>query len=236
MYLKSLTTIFSAARSLFTNRRALLLIASTYVALLVAMYLFVSTREATIAQLILTFGVIVAAPALFFFLQTLSISYTNGPTARRLVTGTLKVIVVTLPLIALTFVAVYALSKFQSHPTIVATVRYLLLAVVAPLLAIHFSVASSAGLRALLKRLPQVITKTFAPQSLFIYALGFSFFAVVPYLLLSQNISIARPWLEFSELILRLGVSALLILLGWVTTVGAISLLDQRDFRAADYR
>ena len=229
MYLKSFTAIFSAARSLFTNRRALLLILSTYAALLVAVYLFVSTREATIAQLILTFAVIVAAPALFFLLQTLSLRYTHGPTGCRLATATLRVIVVTLPLIAVTFVAVYALSKFQSHPTIVTTVRYLLLAVVAPLLAIQLWVASTEGLRALVKRLPQVLTRTFAPQSLFIYALGFAIFAVVPYLMLRQNVSITHPWLELSVLVLRLGVSALLILLGWVTTVGAFSLVNQED-------
>ena len=229
MYLKSFATFWTAARSLLMNRRALLLILLTYAALLVAIWLFITTREATIAQLIMTFAVIVAAPALFFLLQALSVNYTSGATARRLATGTLKVIVVTLPVIAMTSVAVYGLSKFQSHPTIVTTVRYLLMAVVAPLLAIHFSVASSMGLRALLKRLPRVVTRTFAPQSLFIYALGFAIFAVAPYLLLRENITIERPWLEFSVLILRLGLSALLILLGWVTTVGAISLLDRTD-------
>jgi cytochrome bd-type quinol oxidase subunit 1 len=77
-------------------------------------------------------------------------------------------------------------------------------------------------------RVRNVLTRTFSPQSMFVYACGFLVFAVVPYLLLQKTISIERSWLEISVLIVRLAVSALLILLGWVTTVGALSILNAK--------
>lgn len=229
MYATSLKAILSATRSLFGNRRALALMLAAYAGLLVALYLFVSTREATIPQLALTFIVIVAAPALFFIWQAASISYANGPSRiRKLTIDGLKLIVVSLPVIALTLLALYGLNKIQSHPTAVTTVRYLLLAVIAPLFAIQLWIASSnSGLRSLIHSGRRLLRKTFAPQSLFVYAIGFLIFAIAPYFLLQKSFTITRPWLEFSFLVTRLAASALLIFLGWVTTVGAISILSR---------
>lgn len=226
--------MLSAARSLLRNRRALLLIITAYAGLLLAIYLFVSTREATISQLILTFVAVISAPALFFLLQVISISYPDNPTSRGLIKKTLKLIAVSVPVLALTLLTVYGLSKIQTHLTIVTTVRYLFLAVITPLLAIQLWIAgSNSRLRDFVKNLRKVLRSTFAPQSMFVYACGFLIFAIVPYCLLQGKISTQRPWLELSLLILRLGVSALLILLGWVTTVGAISILTQKNYLAA---
>ena len=230
MYSQSFAAIFSAARLLLRNRRALLLMIAAYAGLLLAIYLFVSTREATIFQLILTLVTVIAAPALFFALQAVSVNYTS-PASRGLLKKTLKLIAVSVPLIALTLLAIYGLNKVQTHPTIVTAVRYLLLAVIAPLLAIQLWIASSSSV--FVKNLRKVLSRTFAPQSLFVYTCGFLFFAIVPYYLLQGKIQIERPWLEFSVLILRLGASALLILLGWVTTVGAISILSRSSYAAA---
>jgi hypothetical protein len=62
----------------------------------------------------------------------------------------------------------------------------------------------------------------------FVYALGFLIFAVVPYLLLHKTVTLQRPWLELSLMILRLGLSALLILFGWVLTVRTLSILSTK--------
>jgi uncharacterized phage infection (PIP) family protein YhgE len=40
---------------------------------------------------------------------------------------------------------------------------------------------------------------------------------------------IERTWLEVTLLVLRLAVSALLILIGWVTTVGTLSILSKQS-------
>ena len=224
MYSSSIAAIISAVRALFSNRRSLLLMLVVYTGLLAAIYLFVSTHEATVSQLLLTFITIIVAPALFFVLQAATVSYTNGPTSRGLIKNSLKLIAVSVPVTALTFLAVYSLNKLQTHPTIVTTVRYLLLGVIIPVLVIQLWITvSNNGMR-----VRNVLTRTFAPQSMFVYALGFLIFAVVPYFLLQKTISIQRPWLEVSVLLGRLVLSALLILIGWVTTVGALSILSAK--------
>jgi len=219
MYSKSITAIISAVRTLFSNRRSLLLILAVYTGLLAAIYLFVSTREATISQLLLTFITVVVAPALFFVLQAIIV----GPTSRNLIKNSLKLIAVSVPVIALTVLAVYGLNKLETHPTIVTTMRYLLLAVIGPLLVVQLWIAAGNGIR-----VRNVLTRTFAPQSVFVYACGFLIFAVVPYLLLHKTVTLQRPWLELSLMIVRIGLSALLILFGWVLTVRTLSILSTK--------
>lgn len=234
MFSQSTIAIFSAARLLFKSRRALALMLGAYAGLLAAVYLFVSTREATISQLILTMALVVVAPALFFFLQALSVSYTNGSRLKILISDCLRMIVASVPLICLTLLGLYGVSKLDAHPTLAITLRYLLIGVVTPLLAIQLWVAtSSTGLRSLLSSLRKIAVKTFAPQSVFVYACGFLIFAVAPYFLIVKTIPAERAWLELSLLILRLSASALLILLGWVTTVGAISILSRSSYAKA---
>ena len=230
MYIKSFSAMVSAARLLFKSRRVLLMLLIAWAGLLAAVYLFASTREATISQLLLTLGVVIAAPALFFVLQVVSVTYAGGSLGRirKTAIDCLKLIVVSLPVIAVTLLAIYGLNKVQTYVTLATTLRYLLIAVVAPMLAIQLWIATtSSGLRDLMKTLRRVLSRTFAPQSVLVYGCGFVIFAVIPYVLLQIGTSIQRPWLEFSVLVVRLAASAILILLGWVTTVGAISILNR---------
>lgn len=224
--------MFSAARLLLKSGRALALIVVAYAGLLTAIYLFVSTREATIAQLILTMAVAIVGPALFFVLQAASVSYTSGPLSRSLISNCLKLIVVSVPVVVITLLAVYGLSKLSSYLTLATALRYLLIGVFAPLLAIQLWIAATAsGLRALLSNGRKVAAKAFAPQPLVVYSFGFLIFAVIPHALITQTISAERAWIEFSVLMVRLFASALLVLLGWVTTVGAISILSRDSSR-----
>lgn len=216
MFTESITAIVTAARALFKSRRALVLMSCSYAGLLAALYLFVSTREATIGQLVLTTTLVVVAPALFFLLQAVSISYTNNAPSRGLIGKCFRLIVVSVPLIGVTLLGLYGLGKVNSYATVVTTLRYLLIGVVAPLLAIQLWIGTS-------------LRKAFAPQSVFVYALGFLIFAVAPYFLIIKTIQTERAWLELSLLLLRLSTAAVLILLGWVTTVGAISILSRRN-------
>ena len=216
MFTESITAIVTAARALFKSRRALAIMLTAYAGLIAALYLLVSTREATISQLVLTTTLVVVAPALFFLLQALSVSYTAGPLSRDLVRKSFKIIIVSVPLIGVTLLGLYGLGKVQSYATIITTLRYLLIGVVAPLLAIQLWIGTS-------------LRKAFAPQSVFIYALGFLIFAVAPYFLINKTIPTERAWLELSLLLLRLSTAAVFILLGWVTTVGAISVLGHRN-------
>ncbi len=229
IFLQPIIAMFSAARLLVRSRRALLLIMGAYTGLLTVVYLFVSTREATIPQLLLTLAVAIAAPVLFFVLQAISVSYTNGPVSKQLLKNCLKVIVVTVPVIAVTALGVYGLSKVHSLLLLATAFRYLLIGVIAPLLAIQLWIAASSSER-LFRNLRTIAMKAFAPQYVVVYVFGFLIFALAPYLLITQKIPTDRSWLEFALLTLRLTVSALLILLGWVTTVGAISILSRGGY------
>jgi hypothetical protein len=217
MYSTSINAIISAARSLFSNRRSLLLMFGIYATLLAAIYLFVSTREATVSQLLLTLVTVVAAPALFFVLQAAIV----GPTVRGLIRRSLKLLFVSVPLVAFTIGAMYGFSKLETYPTVVTTVCYLSWAVMAPLLAVQLWIAVSYGS----VRLREVFTRAFAPQSMFVYACGFLIFAVAPYLLLQKSMPAQRPWIEISFIGVRLILTGLLILFGWALTVRALSIL-----------
>lgn len=249
MYLKSVSAVFSAVRMLFKSWKTLPLMIAVYAALLLAVYLFVSTREATISQLVLTFGVMLVAPLLFFLLQAASVNYTTGVPASGLLRKTavdgLKFIAISLPVIGLTLLVLYVVGKLQGglaiNPdtqqaassnalTTLVVIRYLLLGVVVPLVTIQLWIATSArGLRSAIRSLRETIANAFAPQTLFVFACGFVIFAVAPYFLLVQTIPVERAWLEVSLLTARVMISALLVLLGWVTTVGALSILNSRS-------
>ncbi|HEU4711176.1 MAG TPA: hypothetical protein VFS76_06400 [Pyrinomonadaceae bacterium] len=244
MYRKSANAVLSAVRMLFRSWTTLPLMIAVYAALLLALYLFISTREATIAQLIVTFSVMLAAPLLFFMLQAASVNYATNSSGllRKTLYDCVKLIAVSLPVIAVTFGVVYLVGKLQgglavdpetSQPsspnvmTALIVLRYLLIGVVAPLVTIQLWIATSTrGLREMIRNLRETVAKAFAPPAVFIFACGFLFFAVLPYFLLVQTMSIERAWLEVSVLTARVVISALLVLLGWVTTVGAISILN----------
>lgn len=233
MFSKSFRALFSAVRLLCKNRRALLTLVLAWAGLLTAVYLFASTREATIFQLLLTLVVVIAAPALFFVLQAVSVTYTDEPVRRirQMAIDCLKLIVVSMPVIGITLLAVHGLNKVQTHVTLTTTLRYLLIAVVAPMLAIQLWIATTnGGVRSRVKGLRRVLGRTFAPQSMFVYGCGFLIFAVVPFVLLQIGVSSERPWLELSVLVIKIAVSAMLVLLGWVTTVGAITILNRNEF------
>ena len=233
MIKQSMSAIGSAARLLFKDRRVLVLLLAAYLGLLASVYLLVRTREATITQVILTLLLVIVAPALFFVLQALSVCYANGSEqgslVRRMAKDALKLLVVSVPVIAIAVLALYGANKLNQYPTLGTTLRYLLIGVVVPLLAIQLWVATKmSGLRSLAKSLHKVVAKALAPQSVLVYACGFVIFAVVPYLLLMTPIPAERAWLEITVLVFRLAIGAVLILLGWVTTVGAISILNRR--------
>ena len=261
MFSNSVKALFEATRRLLKNWRTTILMATVYAALLITIYFFVTTKEATIAQLITTLLLAIAAPILFFLLQAAGASYTDVAGTSSLLKKSArsfwKLFIISLPVISLTILALYLLSKAQAHlaiPSTVApshlispgealrppihwgltaltTVRYLLLGVAVPLLLIQFWIkVSNQGLgwmvtwRSLAARLREVAVKAFAPESFLIYAAGFLVFAVIPYLTLFKTTPNKRAWVEVALLAFRLLVSATLILLGWLTTVGALSI------------
>lgn len=119
MLTETFHSIVTAARKVFTNWRAMLLLAIVYASLLAALYFFLAVREASIVQVILTFALAIAAPILFFVLQSMIASQadevTVGLLLRRSLTSFWKLILISLPLIGLAVLIAYLLTKAQNH-------------------------------------------------------------------------------------------------------------------------
>src|SRR6185295_2484570 len=177
-------SITSATRNVFRSWRSMLLIGAVYALLLALLYFFVAIKEATIAQVTLTFAFAIAAPLLFFILQAM-IASGGAKTAesessagagfilRRSLSSFWKLLLVTLPLIALAVLIAYLLAKAQNrfgttlpeavtpsrlaetargaHPprpinwklALFSTIRYLFFGLVLPLAAIQLWLATA---------------------------------------------------------------------------------------------
>ena len=109
--------IASAARQLFRSWRALLILLVLYLAMLGSVYLFFSTREATVAQLLLTLALGIIAPVLCLVIQTMSVRYASEDRAGKLLAHSLgdfwKLAIIVLPLVLLIGVLVYYLGKIE---------------------------------------------------------------------------------------------------------------------------
>lgn len=188
MLTETFHSIITAARNVFRSWQSMLLIAAVYASLLALLYLFVSTKEATPVQVILTFAFAVTAPLLFFILQAMIAGgsaaeiaagspgkpeqLTTGFLLKRSLTSFWKLILISLPLIALAILIAYLLGRAQNyfgqninepittpHPmaatantpparpinwkvALFSTIRYLCFGLFLPLAAIHLWVAT----------------------------------------------------------------------------------------------
>lgn len=152
--------------STFTNIGALLIFAIIYAAFVVSSYFFISTREATVGQVVVTYALMILIPALFFIFQA---SIINRTREQRFHWGTIlidavKFFIATIPILLIAWLIQYLLNKWQANhlppviaappsaldsrgqplhwPTLIfATLRFALLGVVLPLTAIHLWIA-----------------------------------------------------------------------------------------------
>ena len=123
MLTETFQSIASAARNVSRNWQPMLLIAAVYACLLVVLYFFVSVREASLAQVVLTFALATAAPLLFFLLQAMiagaaateTDKLSSGALVRKALTSFWKLLLITLPLIALAILLAYLLGKAQAR-------------------------------------------------------------------------------------------------------------------------
>lgn len=122
MIKEALAAMRHAARTLLARRATLALIFASALACLIACYLFVTTREATTLQLLITLMAAVAAPVFFFLLQAASVNYTRAADASgarsllsRAARDLPKLILASLPLILLGVAIVYGMNKLQAR-------------------------------------------------------------------------------------------------------------------------
>ena len=67
--MNTITQFFNAIKTTLTNLRALIVFAILYALFLVSAYIFISTREATVWQVFITYVFLILIPAEFFILQ-----------------------------------------------------------------------------------------------------------------------------------------------------------------------
>ncbi len=117
---------------------------------------------------------------------------------------------------------------------LITALEYLLFCLMLPLAAIHLWIATARdGLKQTLKQSARIIGRAFAPQSVVTYAIGFVFFAVVPYFLIVTKTPVNSAWLDAGLLIVRLLLAVLFSLIGWVVTVGALAPRDEEPVVAS---
>ncbi|MFN2513135.1 MAG: hypothetical protein ABR568_17145 [Pyrinomonadaceae bacterium] len=119
MLTESFQSIATATRQLLRNWRVMILLAGLYAALIAALYLFVTIREASAGQVVLSLLLAITVPFLFFVLQTAGASQTRSIQGETFVRETLKsswkVIVVSVPLVALAVALTYLLGKARTY-------------------------------------------------------------------------------------------------------------------------
>ncbi|HEX8139282.1 MAG TPA: hypothetical protein VF544_17095 [Pyrinomonadaceae bacterium] len=164
-----------------------------------------------------------------------------------------KLLVVSLPLLLMVWLIAYVFSKLQVgaapavaaagaaartaasggeagaglfswKEVIITTLRFLLLGLVMPLVAIQFWIeAAREGLAQAFKNAGRVLGRALAPGAVLVYAIGLLFFGVIPYFLITINYSRGGAWTEISLLGARLLLASLFMLCGWLITTGALS-------------
>jgi magnesium-transporting ATPase (P-type) len=260
-----------AARRLFGNWRALLILLLLYAALIASVYFFIAVREASAWQVLATFLLALIAPVLFFIIQTIGVRYVeDGVRTRDLLRWSVrdfwKLLLVTVPVLLLVWFVAYLFGKFQlATPAAVAeaaragagaaataarppartvseafswkeviltTLRFLILGLVLPLMAIHLWIAAARrGLVGALRTIKSVMAAALAPGAVLVYGIGLLLFGVIPYFLITTNYSRGGAWTEIGLLGGRLLLASLFMLCGWIITLGALSILSPERTR-----
>ena len=246
-----------SARSLVRNWRALFVLNVLYAALLASLYVFFKTGVANAWQLVVSALAFVLAPLLFFVLQAALAHFAGGDVGpgallKRALRDFGKVLLVSLPLIALAVLFVYLLGKLEAYlpkpseasgaasfvphtqgpppvplrwqDVLLSSLWLTLLGLVLPLLAVRLwlSVARD-GLKATLKGAHRVAAHAFAPASVLVYAVGLFVFGLMPYFVLFTRTPVKGAWAEVLLFGLRLALAFIFTLWGWAVTLGALA-------------
>lgn len=113
-----------------------------------------------------------------------------------------------------------------------ATLRFVLLGVVWPLTAIHLWIAIAGGevrslfadgAPSLLRRLSSALARAVSFEAVLIYGLGLIIFLLIPYAILFTPFSPQGNKTDFAFFVLRLLLTFVFSLIGWVVTITALT-------------
>ncbi len=118
-------------------------------------------------------------------------------------------------------------ARIKTLALFMTVVSALILYFIVPLFSMHLWIATLRdGIKQTLKGFLRVLLRAFAPRSVLTYLLGFVVFAVLPYYIVTTRTPIKSPWLDLTVLGLRIGLALLVLLIGWVVTLGALAILQ----------
>jgi hypothetical protein len=166
--MNTLKVFFASVRATLTNVRALLMFVILYALLLVSFYFFISTREATVWQVLVTYALLLLVPAEFFVLQATILKFGRDHSfaPKQIVTDAIKLFVVTIPIVIVGAFVWWLMYKLQARfpappapsvfapappkaqpihwPTLlITTLRFVLFGVAFPLATIHLWIEAS---------------------------------------------------------------------------------------------
>jgi hypothetical protein len=111
--------------------------------------------------------------------------------------------------------------------------QFLLFGIVLPLAAVNLWIATARdGLGRAIKRAHRTLYKSFAPGTMLIYLVGLLIFGVIPYLLVGMRPPIKGELIEVGQLGVQLALAALVVLFGWILTLGALTRRQESDAKA----
>ena len=109
--------LLETTKSLLTNPRALAIYAGLYALLLATLFFFITTREATAWQVVITLVFLVLIPAEFFVFQAAIIDRALDQKFHwhAILVSAFKLFVATIPILIVGYVLFILLNKWQAH-------------------------------------------------------------------------------------------------------------------------
>jgi hypothetical protein len=162
----TLKTWFESLRTTLTSLRTVVLFV-LYALLLVSFYFFISTREATVWQVLVTYVLLFLVPALFFVFQAAILDFARQRrfALKQILLSALKLFLVTIPVILIGAFVWWLMNKLQARfpapiapvafapspkpqtlhwPTmLITTLRFVIFGVAFPLATIHLWIEAS---------------------------------------------------------------------------------------------
>jgi hypothetical protein len=166
-----------------------------------------------------------------------------GYLLRRALKDCWSLLLVSVPLALLAWLIAWGSNKLKGQigyeqskewlRTLLWWARFIMLYIVLPLLAIHLWIAAAReGARGAYRGFLRNAAYAFAPRSLAIYALLYTIFSVLIYVLLFTKTQVGGAWMELALLGVRVSLVLLLVFVGWLVTLGALAEVTARSVKA----
>jgi len=155
---------FGALRNTLLSARTIVL-AALYALLLVSFYWFISTREATVGQVFVTYALLILMPAEFFVFQaaTLDFARLRKFSPKPIIISAFKLFLVTIPVVLIGALVWWLMNKLQARfpappvvfapqpkpqaihwaTMLITTLRFVLFGIALPLATIHLWIEAS---------------------------------------------------------------------------------------------